>query len=84
MKLLSVTAFLVCSLIAGLALLVLALVPGTARACAVCLDSAWGARGFGWPFVALMLAPFAVVTALAVTVAWLVRRAPPGAQRAAR
>ena len=60
---------------AGLTLLALALAPATAPACSVCVDSAWGARGFGWPFVALMLAPFAVVTALVALLAWLVRRA---------
>ena len=41
------------------------LYPGLASACAVCLDSAYGNRGFSAAFVGLMLAPFAVVAALA-------------------
>lgn len=43
----------------------LALLPGPAQACAVCLDSAFGNRSFNWAFVGLMLAPFAVAAALA-------------------
>jgi hypothetical protein len=39
--------------------------PGLAAACAVCLDSAYGNRGFSTAFVGLMLAPFAVVAAFA-------------------
>ena len=39
--------------------------PRAAWACAVCLDSAFGDRGFNWAFVALMLTPFAVAAALA-------------------
>jgi hypothetical protein len=64
----------------SLVALALALAPGAASACAVCLDSAWGNRGFGWPFVALMLAPFAVVAGLAGALAWILRRVPPGAR----
>jgi hypothetical protein len=41
-----------------------ALIPATAAACAACIDSAWGTRGFSWPFVGMMLAPFAVVGGL--------------------
>jgi hypothetical protein len=56
-----------------------ALLPAPVAACAVCLDGAWGARGFGWPFVVLMAAPFAVVMAVAGVVYRHVRRAgsPP-------
>jgi hypothetical protein len=43
----------------------LALAPAPVAACAVCIDSPWGARGFTWPFVVLMAAPFAVVAGLA-------------------
>jgi len=54
----------------------LALTPDLAAACATCLDSAWGDRGFGWPFVVLMLAPFAVVLGLVAVLAWGRRRQP--------
>jgi hypothetical protein len=50
--------------------LVLALSPGVASACAVCLDSAYGNRGFSLAFVGLMLAPFAVAAAFAGILAW--------------
>ncbi len=59
----------------SLVALALALVPEAASACAVCVDSAWGNRGFGWPFVALMLAPFVVVAGLGCVLAWARRRA---------
>ena len=48
-----------------LPVLALVLMPDLAAACAACIDSAYGNRGFSWPFVGLMLAPFAVVAALA-------------------
>lgn len=54
----------------------LPLTPDLAVACATCLDSAWGDRGFGWPFVVLMLAPFAVVLGLVAVLAWGRRRQP--------
>ena len=50
------------------------LAPDVAAACATCIDSAWGNRGFGWPFVALMLAPFVVAAALAGVLVWSLRR----------
>ena len=58
-------------------LLVLAsvLAPDVASACAICLDSARGSRGFGWAYIGLMLAPFAVVAALAGVLAWSAARA---------
>ena len=65
--------------------LVPALAPGRVWACAVCLDSAWGDRGFGWPFIGLLLMPFVVVAALAGALFWMSRRpgagnrCPPGA-----
>ena len=64
----------------SLVALALALAPEVASACAVCVDSAWGNRGFGWPFVALMLAPFAVGAGLVGALAWVIRRVPPGAR----
>jgi hypothetical protein len=53
------------------------MVPRVAIACAVCFDGGWGTRGFGWPFVALMLAPFAVAAGAAAALAWGARRRPP-------
>lgn len=50
--------------------MILALYPGLASACAVCLDSAYGNRGFSAAFVGLMLAPFAVVAGFAAVLAW--------------
>lgn len=51
-------------------------VPRAAWACAVCLDSAFGDRGFHWAFVALMLTPFAVAAALGGVLACALRRRP--------
>lgn len=51
-------------------------VPRAAWACAVCLDSAFGDRGFNWAFVALMLTPFAVAAALGGVLACALRRRP--------
>ena len=67
-----------------LLVLALALVPDLAWACAPCLDSAWGNRGFNWAFVGLMLAPFAVLAGLAGVFAWGYARKPrrPRAPRA--
>lgn len=48
----------------ALAALAVIAAPRTAAACAVCLDSAFGDRGFTWAFVALMLTPFAVAATL--------------------
>lgn len=57
----------------GLLALALTLAPGTAAACAVCLDSAFGDRGFNWAFVALMLTPFVVAAGLVGVLARCVR-----------
>ena len=60
------------------ALLALALIaaPRTAAACTVCLDSAFGDRGFNWAFVGLMLTPFAVAAALGGVLTRALRRRP--------
>lgn len=55
----------------SLVALALALVPTTAAACAVCLDSAFGDRTFNRAFVALMLTPFAVAAAVGGVLVWL-------------
>lgn len=44
----------------ALAAVAVMLSPDLAWACAACLDSAYGNRGFSAAFVGLMLAPFAV------------------------
>jgi hypothetical protein len=62
--------------IASLVVVAVALAPRVAGACAVCVDSAWGNRGFGWPFVALMLAPFVIAAGLGGVLAWSRRRRP--------
>jgi hypothetical protein len=58
----------------ALAALAVIAAPRTAAACAVCLDSAFGDRGFNWAFVALMLTPFAVAGALGCVLARCVRQ----------
>ncbi len=56
---------------------ILALCPDAASACAVCLDAAYGNRGFSLAFVGLMLAPFAVVAGFAGVLAWSYVRSRP-------
>lgn len=63
-------------MIRALAALAAIAVPGAAWACAVCLDSAFGDRGFNWAFVALMLTPLAVAGALGGVLARVLRRRP--------
>ncbi len=57
-------------IVRALVALILILGPRAASACAVCLDSAYGNRGFSVAFVGLMLAPFAVATGFASVVVW--------------
>ena len=58
----------------------LVLVPAPAAACAVCLTSAFGDRGFNVAFVAFMVTPFVVIAAVGSVLVWLGaargRRAP--------
>ena len=60
--------------------LALALTPTPAAACARCLGSAFGDRGFNVAFVAFMVTPFAVIAAVGSVLVWLGaargRRAP--------
>jgi hypothetical protein len=44
--------------------------PGRAAACAVCLGSAFGDRGYTWPYLGLILLPFAVGGAVLAALAW--------------
>ena len=54
----------------ALAALTLALVPGRASACAVCLGSAFGDRSYSWPYLILILLPFALGTVIAGVIAY--------------
>jgi hypothetical protein len=49
---------------------VLALVPGRALACAVCIGSAFGDRSYTWPYLGLILMPFIVAGAIVGVLAW--------------
>ena len=51
------------------ALLVLSL-PRSAAACAVCIGSAFGDRGYTWPYIGLILMPFIVAAAIVGILAW--------------
>jgi len=51
------------------ALLVLGL-PRGAAACAVCIGSAFGDRGYTWPYIGLILMPFIVAAAIVGILAW--------------
>lgn len=67
---------LVARVIRALAALAVIVTPRAAWACAACLDSAFGDRGFNWAFVALMLTPLAVAGALGGVLARVLRRRP--------
>ncbi len=51
------------------AVLVLGL-PRSAAACTVCIGSAFGDRGYTWPYIGLILMPFIVVAAIIGALAW--------------
>ena len=51
------------------AVLVLGL-PRGAAACAVCIGSAFGDRGYTWPYIGLILMPFIVGGAILGALAW--------------
>ena len=54
---------------APLLLLLLGL-PRSAAACAVCIGSAFGDRGYTWPYIGLILMPFIVAAAIVGILAW--------------
>ena len=60
------------ALIATSALIVsvMALAPGRAAACAVCIGSAFGDRGYTWPYIGLILMPFVVAAGIIAALAW--------------
>lgn len=62
----------------ALAIIVLALHPDVAMACATCLDSAYGNRSFNGAFVGMLLAPLLVAGGLLGAIAWICRRQARG------
>jgi hypothetical protein len=55
----------------SLAAVVLVLgLPRSGAACAVCIGSAFGDRGYTWPYIGLILMPFIVVAAIVGVLAW--------------
>ena len=46
------------------------LTPQIAAACASCISSAYGDRGFNWAYVMLLVLPFGVLVAIAGVLAW--------------
>jgi hypothetical protein len=67
-------------------LLVLA-APAVAWACPGCVSSAFGDRTYGWPYLSLLAAPFAIGSGIAGVMAyyyWRPRRPAAGASAAMR
>jgi hypothetical protein len=48
----------------ALAALVIALAPAVAEACATCIGSPFGDRTYNWPYLGLILLPFAVAVVI--------------------
>ena len=51
-------------MIARLAVLAWLLVPAAAEACATCIGSPFGDRTYNWPYLALILLPFAMASVI--------------------
>jgi len=49
---------------------VVTLAPQLAAACASCVASAYGDRGFNWAYILLLVLPFGVLCAIAGVLAW--------------
>ena len=47
-----------------LALVILILLPAVAEACATCISSPYGDRTYNWPYLALIVLPFAVAAVI--------------------
>ena len=56
--------------VVGLLLALAALAPQLAAACASCVASAYGDRGFNWAYIMLLVLPFGVLCAIAGILAW--------------
>ena len=54
----------------GLLAALAALAPQLAMACATCVASAYGDRGFNWAYILLLVLPFGVLCAIAGILAW--------------
>ena len=54
----------------ALAAVIMALAPSRAAACAVCIGSAFGDRGYTWPYIGLILMPFVVAAGIIAAFAW--------------
>ena len=54
----------------GTLLAVVTLTPRIAVACASCVASAYGDRGFNWTYIMLLVLPFGVIAAVAGVLAW--------------
>jgi len=54
----------------GLLVALAALAPQLAAACASCVASAYGDRGFNWAYIMLLVLPFGVLCAIATVLAW--------------
>jgi hypothetical protein len=50
--------------------LVGALAPGVAAACATCVSSAYGDRTYSWAYGGLLLAPFVVAVVVGAVLSW--------------
>jgi len=47
-----------------------ALAPSVAAACASCVSSAYGDRGFNWAYIMLVALPFGVLSVVAGVLTW--------------
>ena len=56
--------------VVGAVLAAEALAPQIVAACASCVASAYGDRGFNWAYVMLLVLPFGVLSAIAGILAW--------------
>jgi len=56
---------------AALAGLVLILTPRSAAACATCISSPFGDQSYNWPYLGLILLPFALMVAIAGVLGYL-------------
>jgi hypothetical protein len=54
----------------GLLVALAVLAPRLAAACASCVASAYGDRGFNWAYILLLVLPFGVLCGIAGVLAW--------------
>jgi hypothetical protein len=57
-------------IVVGVVLAMVALAPGIAAACASCVASAYGDRGFNWAYLLLLVMPFVVLCVIGGILAW--------------